>query len=197
MSKYSSYDDESLMSELRAGDILAFDEIYRKYSKPLYKFSFSIVKSHEEAENIIQDAFLTLWLNRDKIEKCASLKYYIFTVTYNSAIAVIRKRAKESDYVEYVKSIQNPQHDEEELKYEYEELEKKLNEIIKILPERQREIYTLHKIQGLKYSEIAQKLNISTNTIETHMSRALKTIREKLASFPLLLFATSILKNLF
>lgn len=188
MKTYSSYDDESLMSEIRAGNIFAFDEIYRKYSKHLYKFSFSIIKSHEEAENIIQDVFLNLWLNRNRIEKCASLKYYILTMTYNSAIAVIRKRAKEADYVEYVKSLQNPQYEEEEdLKYEYDELEKKLDQIVKILPERQREIYRLHKIEGLKYSEIAQKLNISTNTIETHMSRALKTIKEKLGRYSVII----------
>lgn len=191
MVKYSSYSDEDLMNEIRAGNMIAFDEIYRRYSKKLYRFSFSILKSHEEAENITQDVFLNLWTNRVRIEKGNSVKYYIFTISYNSAISIIRKRAKETKFIEYYKTLQNPVNEPVDLQYQYKELIEKLNNIILELPERQREVYTLHKIEGLKYSEIAEKLNISTNTIENHMSRALKTIKEKLgkSSFIVILFS--------
>ena len=68
------------------------------------------------------------------------------------------------------------------MELEYNELTNKLDEIINALPQRQKEVYLLHKVEGLKYSEIAERLNISVNTIENHMSRALKTIREKLGN---------------
>jgi RNA polymerase sigma-70 factor (ECF subfamily) len=180
MTVYSHYSDEDLMKEIRAGNMFAFDELYRKYNKRLYKFSYAILKSHEEAQNNTQDVFLNLWLNRNKVEKESSVKYYIFTISYNSAISVIRKKANQSKFFEYVKTLQNLVQEPVDLQFEYDELNEKLNKIINELPKRQREVYKLHKIEGLKYSEIAEKLNISTNTIENHMSRALKAIQKNL-----------------
>jgi RNA polymerase sigma-70 factor (family 1) len=187
MKEYSYYTDKELMKEIRAGNMLAFDALYRKYSKRLYKFSQSILKSKDEAENIIQDVFLNLWINRDKVEKDSSVKYYIFKIAYNSAISIIRKKIKESQYIEYVKKLQDLKEEPVDLQIEYNELNKKLNEIINKLPGRQKEVYLLHKVEGLKYVEISKRLNISVNTIENHMSRALKTIREKLRNYSILL----------
>lgn len=170
------------MAEIRADNMLAFDVLYKKYSKRLYKFSFSILKSREEAENITQDVFVNLWVNRNKIEKDSSVKYYIFTISYNSAVSVIRKKANESKFIEYVKTLQDLVQEPVDLQVEYNELNDQLNEIVNELPERQRDVFKLHKIEGLKYSKIAEKLNISVNTVENHMSRALKTIHRKLRS---------------
>jgi RNA polymerase sigma-70 factor (ECF subfamily) len=72
------------------------------------------------------------------------------------------------------------------MELEYNELKNKLDEIIKALPQRQKEVYLLHKVEGLKYNEIAERLNISVNTIENHMSHALKTIRAKLGNYSLI-----------
>lgn len=175
--------DEKLMKEIKADNMFAFDMLYKKYSKRLYKFSFSILKSQEESENIVQDVFLHLWENRNKIEKDSSIQYYIFTIAYNSSISIIRKKALESQFIEYLKSIQDLSQESVNVEIEYNELTKKLDDIINHLPDRQREVYLLHKKEGLKYQEIAERLNISVNTIENHMSRALKTIREKLGSY--------------
>lgn len=182
MKTYFQYTDEELMAEIRADNMLAFDVLYKKYSKRLYKFSFSILKSREEAENITQDVFVNLWVNRNKIEKDSSVKYYIFTISYNSAVSVIRKKANESKFIEYVKTLQDLVQEPVDLQVEYNELNDQLNEIVNELPERQRDVFKLHKIEGLKYSKIAEKLNISVNTVENHMSRALKTIHRKLRS---------------
>jgi RNA polymerase sigma-70 factor (ECF subfamily) len=190
MKDYSQYSDEEMMKEIRAGNMLAFDALYRKYSRRLYKFSYSILKSTQEAENNIQDVFLNLWLNRTKIEKSSSVKYYVFTIAYNSAISIIRKKAKETQFIEYVKTLQDFTQEPVDLQIEYHELDEKLDEIINALPGRQKEVYLLHRVEGLKYAEIAERMNISINTIENHMSRALKTIRKKLANYslPVILF---------
>ena len=182
MKAYHQYTDEELMEEIKADNMLAFDVLYKKYSKRLYKFSFSILKSHEEAENITQDVFVNLWVNRNKVEKGSSVKYYIYTISYNSAISIIRKKANESKFIEYVKTLQDLVQEPVDLQVEFNELNDQLNEIVNALPERQRDVYKLHKIEGLKYSKIAEKLNISVNTVENHMSRALKTIQRKLRS---------------
>lgn len=186
MKEYSQYSDEELMQEIKAGNMMAFDALYRNYSRRLYKFSIAILKSSEEAENIVQEVFLNLWLNREKIEKGSSVKYYIFTIAYNSSISIIRKRIKESRFIEYLRTLQDINQEPVDMQIEYNELEEKLTMIIDSLPERQKEVYLLHRIEGLKYSQIAERLNISVNTIENHISRALKTIRQKLGNYSLL-----------
>jgi len=179
------YSDEQLMQEIKAGNMIAFDVLYKKYSRRLYKFSFSIIKSQEETENLIQDVFLCLWENRHKVEKDSSIKSYVFTIAYNSAISIIRKKARESKFIEYLKTIQEINEEPVNVKLEYDELKYKLDDIIQTLPPRQKEVYLLHRVEGLKYSEIAERLSISENTIENHMSRALKTIREKIGNYSL------------
>jgi RNA polymerase sigma-70 factor (family 1) len=186
MKDFISDSDEKLLLEIKAGNMLAFDALYKNYSKKLYKFACSILKSKEESENIVQDVFLNLWKNRAKVNKDSSIKSYIFTITYNTAISVIRKKAKESQFIEYLKSLQEIIEEPVNVELEFIELTNKLDEIIKALPHRQKEVFLLHKVEGLKYSEIAERLNISVNTIENHMSHALKTIRKKLGNYSLI-----------
>jgi RNA polymerase sigma-70 factor (ECF subfamily) len=186
MQDFSQCTDAELMSEIRADNMFAFDALYGRYSKRLYKFAFSILKSVEESENILQDVFLNLWEKRINIEKDSSVKYYIFTITYNSSISIIRKKARETQFFDYLKSLQELNQGPPSLELEFNELTKTLLTIIDHLPQRQKEVYILHKEEGLKYQEIAERLNISVNTIETHMSRALKTIQEKLGKSSLL-----------
>jgi RNA polymerase sigma-70 factor (family 1) len=185
MRDFSSYTNDDLMREIKADNMLAFDALYRKYSKKLYKFGYSILKSKEESENLIQDVFLHLWENRHNVEKNASIQSYVFTIAYNSAISILRKKAKDFQFVEYLKSLQENTEEPVNVELEYNELTVKLDEIIKALPQRQKEVYILHKVEGLKYNIIAEQLHISVNTIENHMSRALKTIRGKLGNYSL------------
>ncbi len=96
MELFGAYGDDELMQEIKADNMFAFDVLYKKYCKRLYKFGYSILKSQEESENLMQDVFLNLWENRHKVEKNSSIKSYVFTITYNSAISIIRKKARES-----------------------------------------------------------------------------------------------------
>jgi RNA polymerase sigma-70 factor (ECF subfamily) len=132
------YSDEELMREIKADNMFAFDLIYKKYSKKLYKFGYSLLKSHEETENLVQDVFLNLWENRHKVEKDSSIKSYIFAITYNSAISILRKKAMESKFVEYLKSLQIIYEKPVNMELEYTELTNKINEIVYALPQRQK-----------------------------------------------------------
>jgi RNA polymerase sigma-70 factor (family 1) len=185
MKDFGSYTNEELMREIKADNMLAFDALYGKYSRKLYKFGYSILKSKEDSENLIQDVFLNLWENRHKVEKNASVQSYVFTIAYNSAISTLRKKAKDSRFIEYLESLGESPEDTVNAELEYNELTVKLEEIINSLPQRQKEIYLMHKVEGLKYEAIAGQLHISVNTIENHMSRALKTIRSKLGNYTL------------
>jgi RNA polymerase sigma-70 factor (ECF subfamily) len=171
------------MKEIKAGNLIAFDSLYRKYNKKIY----NLLKSSEDAENVLQDVFLNLWLNRGKLKKCSSVRLYIFKIAHNAAISVIRKKIKESQFIEELKSMQIYSENLTEIDAENNKLNYNLHKIINELPARQKEVYILHHIEGLKYSEISKRLNISTNTVENHMARALKTIRLKLTSYNLLI----------
>lgn len=178
--------DEQLMQEIKAGNMLAFDELYRKYFDRIYRFAISLVKLPEEAENIVQDAFLKLWVNRDRVDKGSSVRYYVFTITYHAAISVIRKKLKESDYISELIRQPDTNPDDASVELEYNELELKLNTAIDKLPARQKEVYLLHRTEGLKYSEIADRLNLSVNTVENHMARAIRTIRKSMEGYSLI-----------
>jgi RNA polymerase sigma-70 factor (ECF subfamily) len=183
--------DEDMMQGIKAGNMICFDELYRKYSKRLYRFSFSVLKSSEDAENIVQEVFMNLWINRNKIESNSSVRYYIFSIAYHSSVSIIRKRLREEKFIEHLKQIQDLTQPSSDLQLEYQELDERVNAIIDSLPKRQKEVYLLHRKKGLKYAEIASMLNISVNTIENHMSGALKNIRKKLGdySLPAVLFS--------
>jgi RNA polymerase sigma-70 factor, ECF subfamily len=170
--------DEELVCRIKAGDMTAFDTLYRRYSSSLYRFAFSIIKSGEDSENVVQDAFLTFYENINKIEKTASVQYYIFSIAHNLTISLFRKKSRESEFVEYLRSIQLNESENLYSEDEYRELVIKANAIIDKLPDRQKEVYLLHKVEKLKYKEIAARLNISVNTVENHISRALKAILE-------------------
>jgi RNA polymerase sigma-70 factor (ECF subfamily) len=186
MTELNFKSDGYLMLEIKAGNMLAFDALYKKYSARIYKFAFSILKLPEEAENIVQDVFLNLWINRDKVDSVSSVRYYVFSIAYHSSISVMRKRLKESQFLDELMRQQDLTQESPALQAEYRELEEKLNEVVNALPGRQKEVYLLHRVEGLKYAEIAERLGISVNTIENHMSRALRTIREKLGDYSLL-----------
>lgn len=178
-------DDARLMREIRAGNMLAFDTMYNSYSKKIYKFAYSILKSREESENIVQDTFMKLWEKRENVEKDSSVKSYLFTIAYNSTIDLIRKKIKDDQFIEYLKSIQVT-YENPDIDYEYKELTEKLHKVIEQLPLRQKEVYLLYSEEGLSYQKIAEKLHISVNTVENHMSRALKNIRAKMDAYTLI-----------
>jgi RNA polymerase sigma-70 factor (family 1) len=184
MKDYSGYTDYDLMCEIKSDNMLAFDSLYKRYGRRLHRFAFQILKSSEDAENILQDVFLNLWEHRNRIEKSESVRYYIFTLAYNASITVIRKKVREKKFLEYIKQQQleeNPVN----LDLEFRDIKEKLDEIINHLPGRQREVYLKSRVDELKQQEIAELMNISVNTVENHMARALRTLRKKLGNYSL------------
>jgi RNA polymerase sigma-70 factor (ECF subfamily) len=175
------YSDLDLVRQLKANDMTGFDMLYRKYSQRIYQFSFSILKSQVDAEEIVQDVFFKVWEKRDTIQEHLSFQSYLFTIAHNTSLSLIRKKLKETRYVTYLKSTQIPVSDSpvsDEL--EFSELKKKAQDAINHLSTRQKQIYLLSREDGFSYREISEQLNISVNTVENHMVKALKFLRESL-----------------
>jgi len=175
--------DKELAVLIRSGDITAFDKIYKRYSNRLYIFVFGILKSQKDAEDIIQEVFIKVWDKRDKINEYLSFQSYLFTISHNTTINIIRKKLKETEFVSQLKSLQNPtEESSNETEIEYKELKERLKNTINKLPQRQQQVYSLSRNEELSYKEIADKLDISVNTVENHMVKALKFVRENMSS---------------
>ena len=170
-----------LLTRLKNGDMLAFDRVYELYSHKLFSFVFKILKNESEAEDIVQEVFVKIWESRNKLEDCKLLNSYIFTIAYNNSIDLIRKRINNTKYLEHLRNssvIYTTPNSISEL--EFSELNTQTEKLIANLPERQKQVYQLHREEGLTYSEIAEKLGISKNTVENHMVKALKYLRKNM-----------------
>jgi RNA polymerase sigma-70 factor (ECF subfamily) len=190
MTKEVVYDEKALIIRLKNDDMAAFDQIYHKYNRLLYGFAIKIVKFNHDAEDIVHDVFLKLWQNRKSIKEDTSFKSFLFTIAYHTIVNLIRKKSVTEEYIEALKDIQKepPAVSGADLEIEFNELNEKLRNVLEKLPSRQKEVYQLSRDEGLTYSEIAEKLDISVNTVENHMTRALKYLRNQLGTSPAISF---------
>jgi RNA polymerase sigma-70 factor (ECF subfamily) len=145
----------------------------------------------EDAENIVQDLFLFLWENRIILHTINNLNAYLFTLTKNRCIDFLRGKINENTRNEKMQSLF-----ESELKLKLdsleifethhlsdEKIEEIINDAINALPKKCREIFVLSRFEGMKYKEIAEKLDISVNTVENQMSIALRKLKVSLKQY--------------
>ena len=174
-----------------------FDSIYINNFSRLFLFAKEYVLFDEEAENIVQDIFLMLWEKREALRVDVSLTAYLFTLVKNKCIDFLRHQMVEQMYSENVKHEYNEELNVKLFALESfdhnfsseEDIETLLRNAIDKLPERCRLIFIKSHIEGKKYKEIAEELNLSVNTVEGQISIALKKLREELKDYlPLLLF---------
>jgi len=183
--------DESLVERFACGDIKAFDAIYSVFNKKLQKFVFTLVKTEADTEEIVQEVFVKTWENRGRLKSYASFDTYLFTIAYNTTISLLRKRVKESQYIEYVKSVQVEIDDADFIENtDRIKIDETLNLLIEKMPPRQREVFKLKHFQEYTYKEIADNLKISVNTVENHIVKAHKYLKDNLGQnyLPAILF---------
>lgn len=170
-----------LLTRLKKGDVLAFDLVYELYSHKLFSFVFRILKNEAEADDIVQEVFVKIWESRHKLEDYKLLNSYIFTIAYNNSIDLIRKRINNAKYLEHLKNSAIINVTPNVIsQIEFNELNIQSEKLIENLPTRQKQVYLLHREEGLTYPEIAERLGISKNTVENHMVKALKYLRENM-----------------
>jgi len=164
-------------------DSSSFEELFRSYFTPLMLFARKILVDEDDAREVVHKVFIALWEKRDKLDLNTSLKSYLFTSVHNRSLNLLRDRKKFSD--EELPEVAGNW--DVSTQIEAMELEEKIRETIQSLPDKCRQIFELNRFEGLKYSEIAQELNISVKTVENQMSKALKILREKLMHYLILL----------
>ncbi|MCG8320366.1 MAG: RNA polymerase sigma-70 factor [Cytophagales bacterium] len=165
-----------LLRNIKNGDTGSFNELYDLYSIRLLNFALMYLDSKVEAEEVVQDVFCKIWQNRHKLDEKFSLNGYIFRVTKNLVLNKLRKRINEpSGYVPIGScSIHHNKTENDILFYEMERL---LEDAIEALPPRRQLIFKLSREKGLSNQEIADHLDISVNTVEGQIRKAIKYLR--------------------
>lgn len=163
---------------LKAGDVAAFDYFFESYSKELHHLSLKILKSKQDADEVVQEVFLKIWEKRDQINPLKSFRSYLFTIALNNIRGRFLKRAKENRFmVELYDELVSVGSEEPEDK-NFSHYLSILDELIQKLPERRKEIFLMHKKEGLTIPEVAGYLDLSTKTVENQLTAALKALRE-------------------
>jgi RNA polymerase sigma-70 factor (ECF subfamily) len=184
---------DPLAMRIKLGDEQAFELLFRKYHIRLCSFANKFLNDREEAQEIVQDVFAKIWEGRDDIDPENCLKSYLFKIAQNLSINKLRRLKVESKYSEVLKLvyIEQPEFSVHESLIVME-LEEHISQSIEKLPTECRRIFELSRVEGLKYKEIAAKLNISIKTVEAQMSKAIRSLRIGLSDYLMLLIVTLI-----
>ena len=176
--------DHKIITELSNGNEIVYNELFTSYYQSLCMFARKYVEDLDQSEEVVQDVFVKIWKNRDQLIKISSLKTYLFTSVRNGCIDQIRKENVRKKYIN--ETIKNSVDYYEPEILPDDELADKIKAAINQLPKQRKKIFQMNKTFGLRYKEIAERLNISPKTVENQMGIALKQLREILKDcFPI------------
>ena len=158
-----------------------FERIYRLYYVKLCYYAYSFVHDKDNAKDIVHDVFFALWQKRDELEQIMSISVYLYRAVKNKSLDFLKHDNLNISMTEYEELIEMPGSQNVIHELEGKEASEIINKIVNELPSRCREVFHLVKYQGLKYSETAELLGISINTVENQMVKSLNYLREKLS----------------
>ncbi|MDG5800251.1 RNA polymerase sigma-70 factor [Marinilabiliaceae bacterium ANBcel2] len=172
--------DKTILKLVAKGDKRAFDVLYKNYHQKIFAFALSYFKNEEDAYDLVQEVFIKIWNNRDKLGLHSNPDAYIFAISRNSIISQFRKRSNENDYLKYLKEKSSTNSIGAEELCSYNFLTQYYKDLISQLPPRRREIFVLSRKNGLLNREIAEQLKISEKTVENQLTKAISFFRKKL-----------------
>ena len=187
---FSTYTDEQLLLSLREGDEGAFTEIYNRYWEQMALYVLKVIRSREEARDIVQEVFVSIWRRRQELVISGTLIAYLLKSVRNLSIRYIERNLSRYQFLDTLSGrvdhlTRLPAVNSMELK----QLEDSVDKAVAALPPKMREVYLLSRQENLSYREIAQKLGIAETTVKKQISNALKQIKNNVGG----LSATAVL----
>ena len=178
-----SQEDFELLRRFIKGENAAFESLFKTYYEPVCRYVIRVIKDQDTTEEIVQATFVNLWEKREQIREDVSFRSYLFRAAYNTALNYLKHKKVVATYVskkqERINEIQSTfvsnQPDFE--------LETRIKEALEELPPQCQRVFRLSREEGLKYHEIADELGISKKTVEVHMGKALKLLRNSLKDY--------------
>uniref|UniRef100_UPI0032165AB3 RNA polymerase sigma-70 factor n=1 Tax=uncultured Draconibacterium sp. TaxID=1573823 RepID=UPI0032165AB3 len=173
---------------LKKGNKSAFEKIYEEYYEMLLYISLQYLSSREDAKEAVQDAFVKLWANKESVKENASLRNFLYTITKNNCLNILKKQEVILRSQEDLKWMEIHYHHEAMNRLgfdflEFKELKQKIEDAIERLPDHCREVFRLSRFSQLKNKEIAERLEISEKTVESHITKALRLLRKDLKPY--------------
>lgn len=169
--------EKELIRKVRNGDSRSFNLLYELYVSDLYNFIFSYVKSGIVADEIVQEAFVKLWLNRTRLDENRSVKSYLFTISWHSFLKELKWVATHPLIGEFMEFLGNL-NDEAMHKYDFNMYLKAISAAKDTLTPRQKEIFSMVKEDGMKVAEVAEILGIKEQVVRNQLSAAMRRLRE-------------------
>ena len=191
--------ENDLLARIAKGDEKAFAPIFHHYRRRIYSYAYHLSGSSSQADELVQDVFLKVWLHRDKIPHVLRFDNWLFTIARHQVFDMLKGIAKEASLRRQIAELLDPEANPVEDRMLTRENEEQLQRALDQLSPRQKLIFTLSRHQGMKHEEIASHLHISRNTVKTHLVQALKTLRDILhfQSDGLLFIALLIIRDFF
>lgn len=187
MTSYHSFTDFELTTLLNKGDLVAYNEIYKRFQGILYIYACKIVKNSNDAEDIVQEVFLYLWDKRFTITINSSISFYLYKAVQYKFMNLLDQKKVRADY----KDSFNKFLDQGEYITDHYIRQKEFSQIIEqeiaALPDKMREIFKLSRKNNLSRKQIAEELGLSEKTVKNQINNALKILRKKLTLFSFLL----------
>lgn len=171
----TSVTDEILIAGIGKDDYTSYNKLFVRYYSRLCYYVYRMLMDKEDAEDVVQELFLTLWNNRKKIEINENVSGYLYRMAKNMALNHIRS---ETNYRSVLENREEPLSYYEENQLESEEFRISLNDCINHLPDRCKEVLLLHRVKGLKQKEIADQLSISVKTIKNQIHSSLQRLKK-------------------
>lgn len=180
MTLKSAGDEQLLLKQIAEGNEQAFAVFFYRYLPILQPFALKFTKSDIAAEEIVQDTFLRVWLNREKLEEVANVKAWLYKYASNECLNYLRKQLKLTRAIDNF-SLEHPQESNSTVDtIHLNDVSYLVKEAIDRLPAQRKKIYQMSRTDGMNIPEIAEALDLSPNTVKNALVISLKTIREHL-----------------
>jgi RNA polymerase sigma-70 factor (family 1) len=174
--------ESDLLAKIADGDELAFAEVFNWYYQPLGQAIMNLTESLPLTQEIVQDAFVKIWLNRESLPRIENFSGYLFILCRNHTFATLKHLAKEKKLQPGIAQNLQWEHELEELDNPSEHYREMIQQAVAKLPAQQQKIYQLSRYERLKYEEIAAQMGLSAETVKTQIYNAVKFIRKDLSS---------------
>ena len=183
MENYGELADEELILLLKERDKLAFTEIYQRNWHMLYLHTFKVLGDEDEAKDLVQDTFFSIWEKSGDLEIKTNLKGYLFVAVRNRVFSLIRKKKANPDFVDIVMEELNQLDNTTVEHIDERELIRLIDLEIEQLPKKMKEVFELSRKEFLTNKEIARKLNMSEEAVKKQIHRSIKTLKLKLGKY--------------
>lgn len=176
--------DRQWVEGIRAGDARSLERLYYAYTSELYAFALHFLKAEDAAWEVVNDVFVRIWRRRAHWRPRGPLRPYLFEAVRNQMYSHLRRvRAHRRVFAPDAPVAGGRHNHTPHQDLETNELSVLIWRFVAEMPERRRMVYYLHRQHGLTYNEIAQVMGIAPSTVDNHMGRALKELRERLAGY--------------